>query len=153
MYEGQIVQFGTPRELFEKPNHTFVGYFIGSPGMNITEVKRIPDGVLFDDIEVPLSPALNEIVQASPSKNIKIGIRPEFVRVSQDPTEGAYQARVMYEEDLGTYKVLSIQLGQWELKAIIEENAVSPKGVAYVNFPSQWLKLYIDEYLVEDNLS
>ncbi len=153
MYEGQIVQFGTPRELFEKPNHTFVGYFIGSPGMNITEVKRIPDGVLFDDIEVPLSPALNEIVQASPSKNIKIGIRPEFVRVSQDPTEGAYQARVMYEEDLGTYKVLSIQLGQWELKAIIEENAVSPKGVAYVNFPSQWLKLYIDEYLVEDNQS
>ena len=35
MHEGEIVQTGTPVELFEKPKHTFVGYFIGSPGMNI----------------------------------------------------------------------------------------------------------------------
>ena len=35
MYEGEIVQIGTPAELFEKPSHTFVGYFIGSPGMNL----------------------------------------------------------------------------------------------------------------------
>ena len=34
MYQGKIVQFGTPQDLFERPNHTFVGYFIGSPGMN-----------------------------------------------------------------------------------------------------------------------
>src|SRR5690554_758579 len=38
MYDGQVVQFGSPTELFEAPNHTFVGYFIGSPGMNIVEV-------------------------------------------------------------------------------------------------------------------
>ncbi len=31
MYDGQIVQIGTPAELFERPSHTFVGYFIGSP--------------------------------------------------------------------------------------------------------------------------
>lgn len=35
MYDGQIVQIGTPAELFERPSHTFVGYFIGSPGMNV----------------------------------------------------------------------------------------------------------------------
>ena len=35
MHEGQIVQTGTPVELFEKPKNTFVGHFIGSPGMNI----------------------------------------------------------------------------------------------------------------------
>ena len=39
MYEGQIVQIGTPAELFEKPKHTFVGYFIGSPGMNVFPVS------------------------------------------------------------------------------------------------------------------
>ncbi len=31
MYDGGIVQIGTPAELFERPRHTFVGYFIGSP--------------------------------------------------------------------------------------------------------------------------
>ena len=42
MHEGQIVQTGTPVELFEKPKHTFVGHFIGSPGMNILpcEIKN-----------------------------------------------------------------------------------------------------------------
>lgn len=34
MHEGRVVQMGTPEELFETPAHTFVGYFIGSPGMN-----------------------------------------------------------------------------------------------------------------------
>ena len=34
MYEGEIVQIGTPQELFENPQHKFVGFFIGSPGMN-----------------------------------------------------------------------------------------------------------------------
>lgn len=35
MKDGEVVQIGTPIELFEKPSHTFVGHFIGSPGMNI----------------------------------------------------------------------------------------------------------------------
>jgi glycerol transport system ATP-binding protein len=40
MHEGQIVQTGTPVELFEKPKHTFVGHFIGSPGMNILPCEK-----------------------------------------------------------------------------------------------------------------
>ena len=35
MHDGAVVQMGTPEELFERPAHTFVGHFIGSPGMNI----------------------------------------------------------------------------------------------------------------------
>ena len=39
MHEGTVVQAGTPVELFERPRHTFVGHFIGSPGMNILRVR------------------------------------------------------------------------------------------------------------------
>src|SRR6201990_1256956 len=35
MHEGSVVQTGAPEELFLRPDHTFVGYFIGSPGMNV----------------------------------------------------------------------------------------------------------------------
>ena len=35
MHDGEVVQQGTPVELFERPRHTFVGHFIGSPGMNL----------------------------------------------------------------------------------------------------------------------
>jgi glycerol transport system ATP-binding protein len=39
MSEGEVVQTGTPKELFERPNTTFVGYFIGSPAMNLFETE------------------------------------------------------------------------------------------------------------------
>src|SRR5690606_11880609 len=34
MSRGKAVQIGRPGDLFERPAHTFVGHFIGSPGMN-----------------------------------------------------------------------------------------------------------------------
>ena len=88
MYGGQIVQFGTPRDLFENPNHTFVGYFIGSPGMNLVEVHPVDGGVAFDGVQVPLSDELNKILSEVPYNSIKIGIRPEFVHVWDKATEG-----------------------------------------------------------------
>src|SRR5258705_10979275 len=39
MHDGGVVQSGTPAELFDKPAHTFVGYFIGSPRMNIVPAE------------------------------------------------------------------------------------------------------------------
>jgi len=38
---GQILQVGTPIELFECPTHTFVGHFIGSPGMNVVPASVV----------------------------------------------------------------------------------------------------------------
>ena len=38
MHEGEVVQMDTPQALFERPAHTFVGHFVGSPGMNFLEL-------------------------------------------------------------------------------------------------------------------
>ena len=46
MQEGEVVQIGTPVELFERPAHTFVGHFIGSPGMNVLPCS-VKDGAAF----------------------------------------------------------------------------------------------------------
>ena len=106
MYGGQIVQFGTPRELFEKPNHAFVGYFIGSPGMNLVEVQKSPNGgVQFNQTIVPLSAELQVLLDDISSTNIKIGIRPEFVHVWDGKVEGAYECELIHADDLGTYQM------------------------------------------------
>ena len=148
MYGGQIVQFGTPRELFEQPNHTFVGYFIGSPGMNIIPVEMSAEGVAFDGCSVPLDEDLRSRLAGLGSANIKIGIRPEFIHISNDDIKGSYRCAVNYVEDLGTYKILTLELAGHTLKARIDEDQAVPVEHAYVSFPKQWLKLYVDEYLV-----
>lgn len=148
MYNGQVVQFGSPRELFEKPNHTFVGYFIGSPGMNLFEVKRSAKGARFDTVEIPLSEEYRSILDSSSCENIKIGIRPEFIHVWESPNPDAFQARVEHVEDLGTYKILTLGLGNQTLKVRLQEDQKVPEKMAYISFPEQWLMLYLDEYLV-----
>src|SRR6476661_3584281 len=54
MNEGRAVQIGTPDDLFERPEHTFVGYFIGSPGMNLMPAKISGSRALVDGEELQL---------------------------------------------------------------------------------------------------
>ena len=80
MHEGQIVQTGTPVELFEKPKHTFVGHFIGSPGMNILPCE-IANGQI--NFEGKIIPSNNSFKKTNFSKT-QLGIRPEFIKFSND---------------------------------------------------------------------
>ncbi len=149
MYEGQIVQFGTPRELFEAPNHTFVGFFIGSPGMNLLPVTLTEQGVQFGTTQVKLSETILQRLKDLNSRNIKIGIRPEFVHVWDEPNDEAYSATVKVVEDLGTYKIMTFEIDGVEMKARLQEDQKVPKHTAYISFPEQWLLTYVDEFLVE----
>ncbi|UXZ55410.1 ABC transporter ATP-binding protein [Halomonas sp. 7T] len=150
MYDGQVVQFGTPRELFEKPAHTFVGYFIGSPGMNFMSVTHQAGKVMFGERPLPVSQAMYRSVAAASSSNIKLGIRPEFITVSNSPeAAGSVPIEVVNLQDLGTYSLLSFTLNDQLFKARLPEGHAPVGDAAYAVFSNQHIALYIDEYLVE----
>ncbi|MDN3554889.1 ABC transporter ATP-binding protein [Halomonas maura] len=149
MYEGQVVQFGTPRELFETPNHTFVGYFIGSPGMNFLDVALRDGRVMAGDTALAVGQGVRRAIDGARSRNVKLGIRPEFIEVHQSPVEGGMEAEVEHAQDLGTYSIVYLKLGDTALKARIEEDQPTPTGRAYLRFPDDRLGLYVDEYRVE----
>lgn len=149
MYGGQIVQFGTPRELFEKPRHTFVGYFIGSPGMNLYDAVLTAEGVRFGHVDYPLEDDLLSKLKRMDFLQLKVGIRPEFVHVWENPYAEAIHCDVKHVADLGTYKILSLSMKGMPLKVRLQEDQKVPQGSALVSFPSQWLKVYADDYLVE----
>ncbi|MFL1465366.1 ABC transporter ATP-binding protein [Marinobacter sp. HN1S83] len=151
MYDGQIVQFGTPTELFEQPNHTFVGYFIGSPGMNLVEVERCPRGVCFGSTVLPMDARQVELLQRLQSNNLKIGIRPEFIQASDIAADDTFEAEVLDVEDLGTYKIMTVKLDFETLKVRLTEDQHFDVGSqVQLSFPEKWLKLYVDEFLVEE---
>lgn len=149
MHGGRIVQFGTPRELFERPRHTFVGYFIGSPGMNLIDVRAKADGVVFGDVHLALPDGLRERLAATAGGRLQVGIRPEFVQLWDSPFEGAHPARVLDVEDLGTYRIVTLELGGVALKARLGEDRPLPVEQAWVSLPAQWLMLYVDDVLLE----
>ncbi|MCI0911086.1 ABC transporter ATP-binding protein [Pseudomonas putida] len=149
MHGGRIVQFGTPRELFERPRHTFVGYFIGSPGMNLIDVRADAGGVAFGDVHLALPDGLRERLAATNAGRLQVGIRPEFVQLWDAPFDGALPASVLDVEDLGTYRIVTLVLGGVSLKARLAEDRPVPAAHAWVGLPMQWLLLYVDDVLLE----
>lgn len=151
MYDGQVVQFGAPTELFEAPAHTFVGYFIGSPGMNFIRVEVTADGLMHGDISMPVSAEIVDAARGCRTSNIKLGIRPEFIEIVDTPGSDCLLAMVKDIQDLGTHRIMSCSLGEESLKVHLNEDHCLPCGeeLVYLRFPTRWLSLYIDEYRVE----
>jgi glycerol transport system ATP-binding protein len=41
--DGEILQTGSPEDVYQNPAHEFVGHFLGSPGMNFLPVAELPE--------------------------------------------------------------------------------------------------------------
>ncbi len=148
MYQGKIVQFGTPQELFERPNHTFVGYFIGSPGMNFIPITKSQAGVYYKDMQLNISQQQQVALQNTSSQNLKLGIRPEFVELSARPESNSFAVSVLSVQHLGSYQLVVIDFNGLEMQIRVAEKMQFSGAQVHLVFPSKWLKLYVDEYLV-----
>src|ERR1041385_4327230 len=107
MHGGRVVQSGTPAELFDKPAHSFVGYFIGSPGMNIVPAAVSGHEARVDGHIIGLH--RNYGVLPAGAK-IEIGVRPEFLNVAA-PAFGILSATIERIDDLGRVRFARVRLG------------------------------------------
>ena len=152
MHEGRIVQLGTPQELFEDPKHTFVGYFIGSPGMNFLPCELDGAAAVVAGHRIALPAGVAERAGAAGGR-LELGIRPEFLRVGSSGTNGAIAARLERVEDLGNFKIVTVVLAGQTLKAKLPEDQDVGQGgggeEVYLGFPIERTKLYADGRLVE----
>ena len=113
MHDGRVVQSGTPAELFDKPAHTFVGYFIGSPGMNIVPAVVSGHEARIDGHVIGLH--RNYGVLPAGAK-IEIGVRPEFVNVAA-PASGLLSATIERIDDLGRVRFARVRIGDAKFAA------------------------------------
>lgn len=99
MKDGEILQFATPREIFERPATEFVATFVGEPQMNIFDARITKvDGALVamtESFVVPLEAAWAQAhdLHSLTGKTVRIGIRPEHISIREaadrDHTIGA----------------------------------------------------------------
>jgi glycerol transport system ATP-binding protein len=130
MTRGRAVQIGTASDLFERPRHTFVGHFIGSPGMNFLPASLLP---------------------GAPAGATQLGVRPEYVTIASANATGAVAATVTQAQDIGTYWLVTATVGDGAIvRARLRPDQTIPKVGAAV-----WLKVlgthtcfYKDEELV-----
>lgn len=139
MYDGQIVQIGTPAELFERPRHTFVGYFIGSPGMNVLPAKIDGSTVTIGDEKV----SLDYTPDISGVGKIELGIRPEFVRIGSE----GMPVSITRIEDIGRLKIVRASFAGQPISIVAEEDAEIPSEPR-VTFDPAAINIYADSWRV-----
>jgi glycerol transport system ATP-binding protein len=141
MHEGRVVQIGTPQELFERPTHTFVGYFIGSPGMNVLPAAVHGGEAHLGGGTVPLLRGYGDL-----SGRVEIGVRPEFARLTRDEGLPITIRRV---EDVGRHRIVRADLGGAPINVVAEEGEALPTDGARVVFDPARVGVYADGWLVE----
>jgi glycerol transport system ATP-binding protein len=143
MFEGEVVQVGTPQELFEQPAHTFVGYFIGSPGMNVLAAKVEGATAHIGTHAVKLTRSYQPINNAS---RVEAGIRPEFLSLSSDAT--GLPVNIRRIEDLGRTRIARVELDGQPLAVMAPEDASITGATARITFDPARLHIYADGHLV-----
>ena len=138
MYDGRIVQIGTPEELFERPAHTFVGYFIGSPGMNVLPAAIDGARAKIGSHEIALPAGM-----ATPDGRTEIGVRPEYV--SLDPA--GMPVTVEAVEDIGREKIVRASLEGRAIALVIGEDDAVP-AEPKVRFDPAGVNVYADDWRV-----
>jgi glycerol transport system ATP-binding protein len=144
MHEGQVLQTGTPQQLFDAPAHTFVGRFIGSPGMNILACEVSGRQARLGDQVVTL-PADH----GRPGGELEMGIRPEHVAlVEHTDTAGLIPVELQGVDDLGRYRLATLRLGGATLQALLPEAQPLPEHPA-LHLPPEHLRIYQRGVLLE----
>jgi multiple sugar transport system ATP-binding protein len=129
MKDGVVQQVDTPHNIYHRPANLFVGTFIGSPPINrFACALQADDGELrlispIFDVRVPLQVAgrLN-----GASRNVMLGIRPEFVRLA--PDGGDFPGRVALIELMGSRTLVLLDCGGQEVRVLVQGDPTVKEG-------------------------
>jgi multiple sugar transport system ATP-binding protein len=134
MDKGVIQQVGTPDDIYDRPENTFVADFVGSPAMNMLDCRALREnghfvavaeksGLSFDlaDYRWRQAPA-----EGTP---VKVGFRPEHVAPAGDAPEGERTTRlslpVQFVEKSGPEAIAFLDLADTTIAVRVESHAAS----------------------------
>lgn len=142
MHEGTVVQIGTPVELFERPKHTFVGHFIGSPGMNLLPCSVKGGEAFFED---KLVKTHHQVKPDDGAESLQIGVRPEFITFAED----GIPVDVVKVSDVGRHSIVETRTGDHLIRLLLNEGESAPEGKTHLAFDPDHTQVYADGWMVE----
>lgn len=121
--DGRVVAIGTPRDLYEAPLDTYVAQMVGSPPINLIEVKASGD----NELTLPFLPKPVTAEGVKAGQPVKVGLRPHDVGLANDaqPRERQFTAKVHLTEPLGDVTILDVDAQGTPIKMIVREEVAA----------------------------
>ena len=149
MTRGRAVQVGSAEALFERPAHTFVGHFIGSPGMNFLPAKAHDTTLTIGGHALTLSASQAHSLAKHPT--LKLGIRPEYIQVHAQAHAGCLPAQVLRWQDLGNSGLLTTQCADETVRVRMSGDGAAPAQpgqTVYLQVMGEHSCFYANEELI-----
>ncbi len=112
--EGSVAQFGTPMDLYHRPQNLFVAEFIGSPKMNVLPGKFVRAEADHAVVEVR-GEQIKVCVDARSAQagaDVTLGIRPEHLLAGDEGAGSPLRVTVFQMERLGDSSLLYLTVAE-----------------------------------------
>ena len=132
MNKGEVLQAGTPFEIYHRPRSMFVAQFIGSPSMNFLPCapgSREAVSLCGQQVAVP-------VLHADAPPRLVLGVRPEHIRLAD---EGAVRGEVFGVEYMGARQVVTVdtEAGRLRVRTSNTQRAAVGERVGLAFDPGQ----------------
>jgi len=130
MESGRIRQVGTPSEIFHRPANVFVANFIGSTPMNLlpARVATTSEGMYLalGEVRLPVPAMAAGLLQDD--QEVLLGSRPEYTDLAVEERPHSLPGTVSVVENLGAAALVSVQIGDLMVQAVVPEGEEPPVG-------------------------
>jgi len=143
MNDGVITQMSSPRELYDKPNDAFAGFFLGNPGMNFYTHIAVTQG----KVSCALFPLSIELTgEHARAQAVTLGIRPEYVRILGAQTPLSVRGRITSKSIVtGGQYLVHLRVGDIVAKAKVAPSVgcdLATGSDAWVEFPIERVRVF-----------
>lgn len=122
--QGQLIQIGTPRQIYQDPDDVYVAGRLGQPTVNLLPAAQFP-------------------LAAVPAGVMTVGARTEHIHITKTGN-GEYAGRVDWIEHLGDQNHLHIVMGEHRLVTLVDpDSGLYPGDKVNLDFKNP---LYFDQH-------
>jgi len=150
MRAGEVMQVGTPVEIYQEPANIFVASFIGNPPMNLIPCEVTPEGVRLmveGEAGTVTLPLANPPQSSGP---LTLGVRPEHITVHAEQQPDSIPVKLYVTQTLGGEALVLVHVGDQLVSVrIFDEMAPELPEKVYLTFDMSRLFFYgEDEQLI-----
>ncbi len=142
---GEVQQYATPEEVYNRPANTFVAGFIGSPPMNFLAGAALADGGL----SLATGSGARTLIADSPlagkaSRDVLLGARPQDVRVHAAMANRTFAAEITLVQLLGSEKLVELSYGAGAVLTaqVRADSPLAARQKVWVGFDPEKLHLF-----------
>jgi len=119
--EGNILQIGTPDDIYNSPKNIFVAHFVGSPAINLINANLSGDTIVTEkkELVLKLTDKQKERLKNYKKREVVVGIRPEDIQIlRQKKGESSFKSKVYFTQSMGAEDILNLKIDSINFRAI-----------------------------------